>query len=66
MRETNGTTEFTGFKLFCWVQYCLEIDNLRMKLIPGYNPKNISPDDEKRDKENFERYYAFKYEAAFT
>ena len=61
MREIGNTTEFKGFKLFCWAQYCLEIDTLRKKLIPGYNPNNISPEDEKRDKENFERYYEFKY-----
>ena len=61
MREINNTSGFTGFKLFCWAQYCLEIDNLRKKLIPGYDPSNISPEDEKRDKENFERYYAVKY-----
>ena len=67
MREIDSTCGFTGFKQCCWARYCLEIDNLRTKLIPGYDPKNISPEDEKRDRENFERYYDFKYgKAAFT
>ena len=62
MRENVDLKGFgDGFKAFAWVHYYTKIDDLRKELIPGYDPNNLSPEVEKWDRENFEKYFEFHY-----
>lgn len=42
---------------FHWSGYCLQIDNLRRKLIPGYDPKQLPEEEQWKDWNNFVKYY---------
>lgn len=65
MRNAIKTDKIeSGFKAFMWEGYCLEMDTLRRKLNPGYDPKDLSEEDQMLDWDNFERYYKCKYESA--
>ena len=62
MRELVDLQSFgSGFKAFIWAGYCLKIDNLRRELIPGYDPKNLTEEEQQKDLDNFEKYYEAKY-----
>lgn len=62
MRTMINTVDIKpGHKAFVWAGYCLKVDNLRRELIPNYDPKELSEEDQMRDWKNFEKYYESRY-----
>ena len=61
MRKNIDTSSIKpGKKAADWEYYCMVLDNCRRRHIPGYDPMNLSDEQQKKDWAMFEKYYENK------